>query len=65
MIHTNPNPKMTLTEIETFRRTVQRCVSMNFTPEKKIAILQRKERMNKTAQKVLGNNGGKNPILGY
>ena len=54
-----------MTEVETFRRTVQGCVSMNFTPEKKAAIQQRKERINKTAQKVLGNNGGKNPILGY
>lgn len=65
MIHTNPNPKMTLTEVKNFRHNIHKCVSMNFTPEEKKAIQKRKEKINSTAQRVLNNNGGKNPILGY
>lgn len=65
MIHTNPSPKMTLTEVENFRHNVHKYVSMNFTPEEKKAIQKRKERISSTAQRVLNNNGGKNPILGY
>lgn len=65
MIHTNPNPKMTTAEVNAFRRNIQRHVSMEFTPEEKKTIQQRKDRMNQIAQRVINNNGGKNPILGY
>lgn len=65
MIHTNPNPKMTLAEVENFRKDIRKCVSGDFTAEEKKTIQKRKERMSLVAKKVIGNNGGKNPILGY
>lgn len=65
MIQTNPNPRMTTAEVKQFRRRLEKCVSKDFTPEERKAIQERQERMANTAHRIISNNGGKNPILGY
>ena len=35
MIHTNPNPKMTVIEVENFRNNLRRCVSGKITRQEK------------------------------
>lgn len=65
MIQTNPNPKMTPAEIQNFRKTIEKCVLKKFTYQEKKTIQNRIKRINQTAERVLNNNGGKNPILGY
>ncbi|WP_455586641.1 hypothetical protein [Bacteroides sp.] len=65
MIHANPNPKMTVREVKEFRDTLHKCVSREFTPEEERKIALRKKRMGNVAKKIIANNGGKNPILGY
>ena len=39
MIHTNPNPKMTVIEVENFRNNLRRCVSGKITRQEKNPIL--------------------------
>ena len=65
MIHTNPNPKMTVIEVENFRNNLRRCVSGKITRQEKKEIEVRAQRMNSVAKRIIANNGGKNPILGY
>lgn len=65
MIHTNPNPKMTVVEVENFRNNLRRCVSGKITHREKKKIEVRTQRMNSVAKRIIANNGGKNPILGY
>lgn len=65
MIHTVSNPKMTSEEIKSFRENFARCVSKDMTPKEMSAVKSRQERMKNTYNKILSNNGGKNPILGY
>ena len=65
MIHTNPNPKMTVIEVENFRNNIRRCVSGKITHQEKKEIAVRTQRMNSVAKRIIANNGGKNPILGY
>ena len=54
MIHTVPNPKMTTREVDKFREDFRRR-----------AIKIRTQRMSVVAKRIIANNGGKNPILGY
>ena len=65
MIQTVPNPKMTRTEVENFRREFQRIKDGRLAPEEKKMVAERVARMKKTAEIFIRNNGGKNPILGY
>lgn len=65
MIQTNPNPKMTAKEVDDFRNNIRKCATMDFTPSEIKEIQERKERIHRVALKVIRNNGGKNPILGY
>lgn len=65
MIQMNPNPKMTSAEIQDFRRNIEKCMSKKFTSEERKTIENRIKRINQTAERILNNNGGKNPILGY
>lgn len=65
MIHTNPNPRMSKSEIIEFRSNLRKCISNDFTPEEKFIIKEQIKRINKVAKRILANNGGKNPILGY
>ena len=65
MIHSIPNPKMTVREVEAFREDVLRQALGNASEQEKKEIADRIERMNRVAKKVIANNGGKNPILGY
>nr|DAV79131.1 MAG TPA: hypothetical protein [Caudoviricetes sp.] len=65
MIHTNPNPKMKVAEVEDFRNNLIKCVSGKVTRQEKKQIEVRTQRMNSVAKRIIANNGGKNPILGY
>lgn len=65
MIHTNPNPKMTVVEVENFHNNLRKCVSGKITYQEKKQIEVRTQRMNSVAKRIIANNGGKNPILGY
>lgn len=65
MIHINPNPRMSKSEIMEFRSNLRKCISNDFTPEEKFIIKEQIKRINKVAKRILANNGGKNPILGY
>lgn len=65
MIHTNPNPKVSMDDIRRFRALMQKCIMRNFTEEEKEAIKLRKAEMKRVDDIVRSNNGGKNPILGY
>lgn len=65
MIHTVSNPQMTLEEIRSFRENFARCVSKDITPSKKAEVKERMARMKSVYSKIIRNNGGKNPILGY
>lgn len=44
---------------------MEKCLLKKFTREEKKVIQERIKRINQTAEQVLNNNGGKNPILGY
>ena len=59
MIPTNPNPKMTAEEVRIFREKL--CTRMNSrnSPE----VLRERAEIARTANKIVKNNGGKNPIL--
>lgn len=65
MIHTVPNPKMTIHEVEKFRENLRKCVSGKLTYGEKKAIQIRSRRATAVAKRIIANNGGKNPILGY
>ncbi|WP_195280934.1 hypothetical protein [Parabacteroides johnsonii] len=65
MIQAVPNPKMTKTEVENFRREFRRIKDGRLTPEEKKMVAERVARMKKTAEIFISNNGEKNPILGY
>lgn len=65
MIQTVPNPKMTSSEVEHFRREFQRINDGRLTSEEKRMVAERVARMKKIAEIFVRNNGGKNPILGY
>lgn len=65
MIHTVPNPKMTTHEVEQFRDNLRKCVSGKLTLKEKKAIEARTQRISRVAKRIIDNNGGKNPILGY
>lgn len=65
MIHTVPNPKMTSYEVESFRENLRKCVSGRISIKERKAIQIRTQRMNAVAKRIIANNGGKNPILGY
>lgn len=65
MIHTVSNPKMTPEEVKSFKDNFARCVSKDITPSKKVEVKERVARMKSVYGKIIRNNGGKNPILGY
>lgn len=65
MIHTVPNPKMTIHEVESFRENLRKCVSGRISIKERTTIQIRTRRMNAVAKRIIANNGGKNPILGY
>ena len=65
MIHANPNPKMTVAEVKAFRDNLRRYTLGNITRQEKQEIEVRTRRMNNVAERIIANNGGKNPILGY
>lgn len=66
MIQTISNPKMTPEEISLFRKEhLRTCIKKDFTPEEVAVIKKRQTRMRGNYLKILRNNGGKNPILGY
>ena len=61
MIHSVSNPKMTPAEVKDFRERFCRVL----TAEEKENLLVLRRRMNETKSRIIKNNGGKNPILGY
>ena len=65
MIQSIPNPTMTQDEIRQFRLEMLRRMKGNFTEEERCAAQKRKRRMEEVANRIMKNNGGKNPILGY
>lgn len=65
MIHTVSNPKMTANDVKLFRKNFERCVSKDMTPFQLSEIKRRQHRMKNVYERILRNNGGKNPILGY
>lgn len=65
MIHANPNPEMTVAEVKAFRDNLRRYTLGNITRQEKQEIEVRTRRMNNVAERIIANNGGKNPILGY
>ena len=66
MIQTISNPKMTPEEISLFRKEhIRKCIKKDFTPEEVAVIKRRRTRMRENYDKIIRNNGGKNPILGY
>lgn len=65
MIHANPNPEMTVAEVKAFRDNLRRYTLENITRQEKQEIEARTRRMNNVAERIIANNGGKNPILGY
>lgn len=65
MIQSIPNPTMTQDEIRQFRLEMLRRMKGNFTEEERRAAQKRKRRMEEVANRIMKNNGGKNPILGY
>ena len=56
---------MTVHEVEKFRENFRKCVSGKLTLKEKKAIEARTQRINRVAKRIIANNGGKNPILGY
>lgn len=56
---------MTQDEIRQFRLEMLRRMKGNFTEEERRAAQKRKRRMEEVANRIMKNNGGKNPILGY
>ena len=65
MIQANPNPEMTVAEVKAFRDNLRRYTLGNITRQEKQEIEARTRRMNNVAERIIANNGGKNPILGY
>ena len=65
MIHANPNPEMTVAEVKAFRDNLRRYTLGNITRQQTQEIEARTRRMNNVAERIIANNGGKNPILGY
>ena len=65
MIHANPNPEMTVAEVKALRDNLRRYTLGNITRQEKQEIEARTRRMNNVAERIIANNGGKNPILGY
>ena len=65
MIHANPNPEMTVAEVKAFRDNLRRYTLGTITRQEKQEIEARTRRMNNVAERIIANNGGKNPILGY
>lgn len=65
MIHTVPNPKMTKEEVASFRENFIKCVSKDITPKQKSEVKSKRTKMKSVYNKIIRNNGGKNPILGY
>lgn len=65
MINPNPNPKMSRDEIVSFRRSALKRMFGKVSERERWALAHRKERMEKTANRIIANNGGTNPILGY
>lgn len=65
MIKTNSNPKMTKNEIKEFRSLVRRYATKDFSSKEFALFKEQKERITNVARRIISNNGGKNPILGY
>ncbi len=64
MIHAVPNPKMTPDEVRAFRENFARCVSKDISPEQMSKVKCRRARIKIVYDRIIRNNGGKNPILG-
>ena len=56
---------MTVAEVKAFRDNLRRYTLGNITRQEKQEIEARTRRMNNVAERIIANNGGKNPILGY
>lgn len=66
MIQTISNPKMTPEEVSLFRKEhLRMCIKKDYTPEEAAVIKERQTRMRENYNKIIRNNGGKNPLLGY
>lgn len=65
MIQTNSNPKMTKNEIKEFRSLVRRYATKDFSSKEFALFKEQKERIANVARRIISNNGGKNPLLGY
>lgn len=65
MIHTVSKPQMTPEEVRSFRENFVRCVSKDISPKEMSMVKNRQKRMKDTYDRIISNNGGKNPILGY
>lgn len=65
MIQSVPNPKMTADEVKSFRENLAKSVSRDIMPEELSKVRSRQRRMKENYKKIISNNGGKNPILGY
>ena len=65
MIRSIPNPPMGQDDIVSFRKTIEKHLRGNNTPEELQQIQKNKARAKANAEKIISNCGGKNPILGY
>lgn len=65
MIQTKSNPKMTAEEIKFFRQNAGNAFQKKASPEVWCAIKEQQARMKKNYERIIRNNGGRNPILGY
>lgn len=65
MISSIPNPKMTEQEVKSFRLRLSKVAAMSFSMKERKAIKNKIMKMERIANNVIKNNGGKNPILGY
>lgn len=65
MIQSITNPPMTRSEINKFRQEFIRYASGQTTKDERERIREKYVQICSTAEKIIKNNGGKNPILGY
>lgn len=65
MIRSIPNPPMDRDDVDRFRRNLEKHLRGEFDPEERHRNEESKARAEETANRIIANCGGKNPLLGY
>lgn len=65
MIPSVQNPPMSLTEIKIFRKEMSRRMRGEFSPQEKKHHRENASINQTVYKRIISNNGGKNPILGF